>query len=713
MAPSYSNGFGPNTGYLPRVRRNNSVAANCRHLLAGALQALQQSVKALRNNRSGLLANLLTRAAWQVRMNLTARRLLSFPHLLVGFFVLLMLWGEYWVFDSRVASCKWDKWEKWPAGATPHHLVFVADPQLIDPHSYPDRPWLLSELTVLITDNYLRKGYKQLRTQLQPDSVFFLGDLFDGGREWKTAVGDFSDPRWAAGHRPKNEQKHVKTWNKKYGEGFWLKEYARFSDMFIKDWNTGGEQPGPWQRGRKLVAGLPGNHDLGFGDEIKIPVRDRFSAFFGDGNRVDVIGNHTIVSVDTVSLSADSSDALTRADLKSIYEPANIFLQDVQSLKQKAVEKELRFWRGEVAEVAFKHEVEDVSRPNLDNVPRLNPDQANGDFPTILLSHVPLYRDPGTPCGPLREHWPPLPKPAGQTEPVKPDHRNAISVSRGYQYQNVLSEEDSVKLVKSIGNVVHAFSGDDHDYCEVVHSDSKNNVREITVKSLNMAMGVPTPGFVMVSLFNPVDDHGKPLPGSPQQTLQTHLCHLPNQISTFIRYAVFGVVCLAAIVVRALLMPVLGFTPFTLAADQRPGAGGLLPTYKDKVEDDGYYAHHNSTTAASGSSQFRSSRLRSSSLTSSANGFGGSGGAARAGSTGRHKHYGKKWGWAEKSGPRIDIYRDDLYDSGKSRSLGSSWRAASARPRTSLGLMGREVLACAWRVAWMVLLFWAYLARKG
>ncbi|KAF3357497.1 Oxoglutarate dehydrogenase [Verticillium dahliae VDG1] len=567
-------------------------------------------------------------------MNLTARRLLSFPHLLVGFFVLLMLWGEYWVFDSRVASCKWDKWEKWPAGATPHHLVFVADPQLIDPHSYPDRPWLLSELTVLITDNYLRKGYRQLRTQLQPDSVFFLGDLFDGGREWKTAVGDFSDP----------------------------------SDMFIKDWNTGGEQPGPWQRGRKLVAGLPGNHDLGFGDEIKIPVRDRFSAFFGDGNRVDVIGNHTIVSVDTVSLSADSSDALTRADLKSIYEPANIFLQDVQSLKQKAVEKELRFWRGEVAEVALKHEVEDVSRPNLDNVPRLNPDQANGDFPTILLSHVPLYRDPGTPCGPLREHWPPLPKPAGQTEPVKPDHRNAISVSRGYQYQNVLSEEDSVKLVKSIGNVVHAFSGDDHDYCEVVHSDSKNNVREITVKSLNMAMGVPTPGFVMVSLFNPVDDHGKPLPGSPQQTLQTHLCHLPNQISTFIRYAVFGVVCLAAIVVRALLMPVLGFTPFTLAADQGPGAGGLLPTYKDKVEDDGYYAHHNSTTAASGSSQFRSSRLRSS---------------------------------------------DDLYDSGKSRSLGSSWRAASARPRTSLGLMGREVLACAWRVAWMVLLFWAYLARKG
>ncbi|KAM0335425.1 hypothetical protein ACHAQA_000471 [Verticillium albo-atrum] len=703
MAPSYSNGFGPNTGYLPRVRRNNTLAANCQHLLAGAVQGLQQLFMSLRSNRPGLFANLFTRAAWQIRMNLTARRLLSFPHLLFGFWVLLMLWGEYWVFDSRVGSCRWDKWEKWPAGSTPHHLIFVADPQLIDPHSYPDRAWPLSELTVLITDNYLRKGYRQLRNQLQPDSVFFLGDLFDGGREWKTAVGDFSEPRWAAGHRPKSERKHVKAWNKKYGEGFWLKEYARFSDMFIKDWNTGGEQPGAWQRGRKLVAGLPGNHDLGFGDEIKIPVRDRFSAFFGDGNRVDVIGNHTIVSVDSVSLSAGSSDLVSRVDLKAIYEPTDIFLQNVKSMKQKAVEKELRFWRGEVGEVAFKHEVEDIAHPNLKNVPHLNPDKANSDFPTILLSHVPLYRDPGTPCGPLREHWPPLPKPAGQTEPVKPDHRNAISVSRGYQYQNVLSEEDSVKLVKSIGNVVHAFSGDDHDYCEVVHSNSKDNVREITVKSLSMAMGVPTPAFVMVSLFNPVDGHGKPLPGSPEQTLQTHLCHLPNQISTFIKYAIFGVICLAAIIVRAVLMPIMGFTPFTLAADQSPGSG-LLPTYKDKVEDDGPYSH-NSTSATSGSSQYRASRLRSSSLTSN--------GAARAGSAGRHKHHGKKWGWAEKSGPRIDIYRADPYDSGKSRSLGSTWRAATARPRTSFGLMVREVLSCTWRVAWLTVLFWAYLAHTG
>ena len=72
-----------------------------------------------------------------------------------------------------------------PKDAKPHHLVFVADPQLIDPHSYPGRPWPLNPLTVLITDNYLKRGYGAMQHRLHPDSVFFLGDLFDGGREWK------------------------------------------------------------------------------------------------------------------------------------------------------------------------------------------------------------------------------------------------------------------------------------------------------------------------------------------------------------------------------------------------------------------------------------------------------------------------------------------------------------------------------------------------
>ena len=53
------------------------------------------------------------KALQQLRRNLTSRRLLSFPHLLVGFWVVIILWGELWVFDSKVADCHWDHWEKW------------------------------------------------------------------------------------------------------------------------------------------------------------------------------------------------------------------------------------------------------------------------------------------------------------------------------------------------------------------------------------------------------------------------------------------------------------------------------------------------------------------------------------------------------------------------------------------------------------------------
>ncbi|KAH6687811.1 cell division control protein [Plectosphaerella plurivora] len=713
MAPPYSNGYSPNQAFAPR-RRGNDFQSRALQLAQGFLRTIHSLwLRLPRKGGQGNMPNLGARATWQLRQNLTARRILSFPHLLVVLWMLFLLWGEYWIFSSKVDDCRWENWEKWPAGTNPHHLVLVADPQLIDPHSYPDRAWIVNELTVIITDNYLRKGYRELQQQLQPDSVFFLGDLFDGGREWKTAVGEFKDPTWAEGRRPKQERKLLDEWHRKYGENYWLREYARFGAMFIDTWLLGGGGAGAWQRGRKLVASLPGNHDLGFGDEVKVSVRDRFSAYFGDVNRVDVVGNHTIVSVDSVSMSAGSSDMVGRVDLKPIYQPTDEFLQGVKTTKRRAVERELRFWKGEPEELSQRHEVEDITKANVDNLPSLKSDDTKiADFPTILLTHVPLYRAPGTPCGPKREHWPPLPRPAGQKEPVIPDHRNAISVSKGYQYQNVLSEDDSVKLVKSIGNVKHVFSGDDHDYCEVVHSDSKENVREITVKSMSMAMGVPTPGFVMVSLYNPVDEHGQPLPGAPAQTMQTHLCLLPNQLGTFIKYAAFIVVCIAAIVLRAVLMPILGLTPFTLSAD--PTAApltSLLPSYKDKKDEEGGSVHYPPSSASSGSSKHLGSRLSSSRARSGSLSVDDGGPPPRTPSHGRKSRHGGKWGWGDNRGPRIDIYRDDgLYDGGKSRSV---WRSSGRARSGSLSLILREILACTWRVVWMVVLFFVYLARSG
>lgn len=53
------------------------------------------------------------RMGHQIRRNLVARRVLSFPHFLFLFWMVILLWGERWVFDSKVQRCDWGNWEKW------------------------------------------------------------------------------------------------------------------------------------------------------------------------------------------------------------------------------------------------------------------------------------------------------------------------------------------------------------------------------------------------------------------------------------------------------------------------------------------------------------------------------------------------------------------------------------------------------------------------
>lgn len=595
-----------------------------------------------------------------------------------------------------------------PKDATPHHLVLLADPQIIDPHSYPSRPWPLSALTVLITDNYLRRGYMAMQSGLRPDTLFFLGDLFDGGREWKTRQGHFEDPKLGRG-RSKEEKGWVDTWHKWYGEDYWLTEYMRFGEIFFNGFQEGGDTAGAWQRGRKLVASLPGNHDLGFGAQVQVPVRDRFEAFFGDVNRVDVVGNHSIVSIDSVSLSADTSEYLKTNDLRPIYGPALQFLEDVKGLKKKAMDEELSLWYGTDRGLKHNHIVTEFDKTDLDQFPKPKTTYDEGELPTILLSHVPLYREPGTPCGPNREHWPPTKPPPGQAAPVKPDHRNAISVSMGYQYQNVLSDVDSANIVSKVGNVVHAFSGDDHDYCEVVHTPNKGGVREITVKSNNMAMGIPTPGFLMVSMWNPVDAAGRPIAGAAGEgkpTLQTHLCLLPNQIHTYMKYVSFIVVSLVLLAVRALLVPVLHLTPFALGPETpSTKKGGFLPRYKDKKMDPPDHPSYGGGHAGGGGTS--ATRFPSTAARARGNSVSNSNGGSQWQPASRRGD--KRWGWGD--GPRIRLDEEYYYpDAGRANGQGEKGVAGARR---TVGVVGREMWTCTWRVAWMAVLFFVLLTRRG
>ena len=429
-----------------------------------------------------------------------------------------------------------------PSDAAPHHLIFVADPQLVDPHTYPGRPWPLSSFTIRHTDQYLRRGFTFAQNLLRPQSVLFLGDLFDGGREWSTRSYKSPEKRWH-----------------KYGDSFWLKEYARFGKIFLDPWVKRVAEDGPGSK-RRLLGSLPGNHDLGFSNGITLPVRNRFSTFFGESNRVDIIGNHSFVSVDTVSLSARSHQE-QGPDNKAIWEPASKFLSVSKEKKAQALERELNSLFTRPENQLSKHAVTEIgelkAQPQQEPIP-----EANSDMPTILLTHVPLFRAPATPCGPFREHWPPSALGPGAA-PLEKDERNAIKIHGGYQYQNVLDEAISKDLVDKIGNVEHVFSGDDHDYCELVHKNYPSQgegVREITVKSISWAMGVRRPGFLLVSLWNPIDRHGNSLPMSTKSTdisapatIQSYLCLLPDQLAIFVRYLFLLIVTIVALAFDALL----------------------------------------------------------------------------------------------------------------------------------------------------------------
>ena len=61
-------------------------------------------------------------------------------------------------------------------------VLIIADPQILDRHSYPERsPWarLLSQV---MTDLNLRKGWRAVYPRFRPDYVVFLGDMMDNGR---------------------------------------------------------------------------------------------------------------------------------------------------------------------------------------------------------------------------------------------------------------------------------------------------------------------------------------------------------------------------------------------------------------------------------------------------------------------------------------------------------------------------------------------------
>ncbi|EMR10435.1 hypothetical protein PNEG_01151 [Pneumocystis murina B123] len=226
--------------------------------------------------------------------------------IIISWFIILW-YGEVNIFKQTISRCSWSLWEKWEEGTKPYRVALIGDPQLVDKHTY-NRSFLLTAFTNFYTDKYMKRNWKYLNNELHPQSLIFLGDLLDGGRDLEMKS--------------------------------WIKEYKRFDDVFF--------QP----PGVKVISTLPGNHDIGFSDGVTLNRLNRFRAYFGESSSSYVLGNHTFVLLDTISLSNTINTQVS--------EYTKQLLDDLKNTYDK-------------------------------------------DFPRILLSHVPLFRPANTPCGPNRE----------------------------------------------------------------------------------------------------------------------------------------------------------------------------------------------------------------------------------------------------------------------------------------------------------------------
>lgn len=409
-------------------------------------------------------------------------------------------------------------------------MVLIADPQITDTHTYPRRGLSL-RATIYYTDQFMKRNWYTIQNSLLPSTTLFLGDLFDGGREWHhTPTSLYAQQNHIRTEDPvpiREDPRGVADW-KLYGDDYWWKEYVRFLKIF------------PSYPYRKTIKSLPGNHDLGIGNGVREGVKERFATYFGETSSVLEAGNHSIVLLDSVSLSNNINPR--------IYEPEREFLD---ALPQ-------RLSAGEYSTKKLSHTITSLSEIELAE-PEAPQDSAPGKnkLPTILVTHVPLYRLPNTPCGPLRESV------------------SSIAIRGGYQYQNVLIPELSNEILQKT-SAKYVFSGDDHDHCEVEHmyTGDQGKVKEITIKSFAWTMGIRRPGFLLVSMWNPTNGGLETAAGVP--TIQSQLCLLPDQIGTFVIYAQMLVASLFLIVAGVIVRRLRG------TAGDEDGSGMLLPT-RDKA----------------------------------------------------------------------------------------------------------------------------------
>ncbi|CAH0479649.1 unnamed protein product [Peronospora belbahrii] len=181
---------------------------------------------------------------------------------------------------------------------------------------------------------------------------------------------------------------------------------------------------------------LVGNHDTSFGRDMRMEDLKRYEVTFGAANRIDEIGGHTFVSLNTMALDSDVMSSDVRKEARS-------FLESINFVDLRA--------------------------------------RAAGHI--ILLTHLPLFRMNDLQCGEdrLRE--------SGHVTYEHP----------GFEYdthQHVLSRELSAELLGKVQPSV-VLSGHTHAWCAYHHRGT--TTMEYTIPAFSWGQR-PDPSYALMRL---------------------------------------------------------------------------------------------------------------------------------------------------------------------------------------------------------------------
>ncbi|XP_073048290.1 uncharacterized protein C630.12 [Primulina eburnea] len=138
--------------------------------------------------------------------------------------------------------------------------------------------------------------------------------------------------------------------------------------------------------------------------------------------------------------------------------------------------------------------------------------------PSVLLTHIPLYRPDRSQCGPHRS--------------------SAIINQRMYRarhtqeimYQNYITKNSTDDLMDLIRPAL-VLSGHDHDQCTVTHISKNGQVNEHTLGTVSWQQGNLYPSFMLLSARNYISNGT-----TSDDAVLTHLCFLPMQTHIYIWY---------------------------------------------------------------------------------------------------------------------------------------------------------------------------------